>query len=84
MSGRRGGYSAGTRAISDLPPPPPAVCAPLPPPLPVDEPAVAVITRHGWLYTIDIRQGMTALNEPYWRVGRRWAERTARRKVAET
>jgi hypothetical protein len=45
-------------------------------------PPIAVITRHGWLYAIDIQQGLTGLMEPYWRLGRRWAERTARKKLA--
>jgi hypothetical protein len=50
-------------------------------PAPWDEPPRAVITRHGWLYAIDIQQGLTGLNEPYWRIGRPWAEAKARKAL---
>ena len=54
------------------------------PPPPFDPgPPEAVITRHGWLYAIDIHQGFTSLTEPYWRLGRRWAEAKARRLLRD-
>jgi len=53
-----------------------------PPPRWDPGPPEAVITRYGLLYAINIHEGITALREPYWRLGRRWAERCAQRKLA--
>jgi hypothetical protein len=54
-----------------------------PPPVWDPGPPKAVITRHGFLYAIDIQQGLTGLREPYWAVGRHHAEARARRLLAK-